>query len=152
MGYRFVLAALSAALIMTGCAEHSVTDAPTEFAAGPTQVNVSHVVTRADDGSTVYVTIDGQNAGVLTAGDSMEFHVPAGKHRIGGYVQTLLGLGRVTIAPIDVTTTDQEVKKVAYSVTRAKPGFAEETPAPVPAAAAPAVKDAPEAKQPVTGA
>ncbi|MEG3111644.1 MULTISPECIES: hypothetical protein [Pantoea] len=125
MRYRFTLAAITAATLLAGCAKHSSKDAPNEFAAGPTQINVSHIVTRADDGSNVYLTVDGKDAGELLNGDSMLIHVPAGKHKIGGYVPTLFGLGRVTIAPVEVTTSPENVKKVAYSVTRNQASFAE---------------------------
>ena len=125
MGYRFTLAAITAATLLAGCAKHLSEDAPNEFAAGPTQINVSHIVTRADDGSNIYLTVDGKEAGELLNGESKLIHVPAGKHQVGGYVPTLFGLGRVTIAPVEVTTSPEDVKKVAYSVTRNKASFAE---------------------------
>ncbi len=58
-------------------------------------------------------------------GESMLLHVPAGKHQVGGYVPTLFGMGRVTIAPVEVTTSPEDVKKVAYTVTRNKATFVE---------------------------
>ncbi|MBE5253823.1 MAG: hypothetical protein QRY16_12135 [Enterobacterales bacterium endosymbiont of Blomia tropicalis] len=125
MRYRFILAAITAATLLAGCAKHSSEDAPNEFAAGPTQIDVSHIMTRADDGSNVYLTVDGKDAGELLNGESKLIYVPAGKHTVGGYVPTLFGLGRVTIAPVEITTSPESVKKVAYSVTRNKATFAE---------------------------
>jgi len=125
MPYRFTLAAVTAAVVLTGCARHAANAAPSEFAAGPTQIDVSHIKTRADDGSNVFLTVDGKDAGPLPNGESMLLHVPAGKHQVGGYVPTLFGLGRVTIAPIEVTTSPDDVKKVAYTVTRNKASFVE---------------------------
>jgi len=125
MRYRFTLTVATAAVVLTGCARHGATDAATDFAAGPTQIDVSHIKTRADDGSNVFLTVDGKDAGELPDGQSKLLHVPAGKHQVGGYVPTLFGLGRVTIAPIEVTTSPDDVKKVAYTVTRNKASFVE---------------------------
>ncbi|PPC62183.1 hypothetical protein C1Y41_15525 [Pantoea sp. ICBG 1758] len=141
---RFTLASLTAALLLTGCARHhadeiastapaevsaaapienSNTDTP--FASGPTVINVSHLVTRTDDGSAVYVTVDGQEAGMLKKGENKEIRVAAGKHEIGGYVQTLFGFGKVTIPGVDITTDTAKPKHVVYSVTRQRPQFSE---------------------------
>lgn len=125
MPYRFTFAALTVAALLTGCAKQTPSDTPDEFAAGPTQIDVSHIKTRADDGSSVFLTVDGKDAGKLPNGESMLLHVPAGKHQIGGYVPTLFGMGRVTIAPVEVTTSPQDIKKVAYTVTRNKATFVE---------------------------
>ncbi|PZL98853.1 hypothetical protein CKF43_00815 [Pantoea graminicola] len=125
MRYRFTLAVVTVAAVLTGCAKHAPADAADEFAAGPTQIDVSHIKTRADDGSSVFLTVDGKEAGKLPKGESRLLHVPAGKHQVGGYVATLFGMGRVTIAPIEVTTSPEDVKKVAYTVTRNKAAFVE---------------------------
>ncbi|WP_313653379.1 hypothetical protein [Pantoea sp.] len=125
MRYRFTLAVVTAAAVLTGCAKHAPVEATDEFAAGPTQIDVSHIKTRTDDGSSVFLTVDGKEAGKLPNGESKLLHVTAGKHQVGGYVATLFGLGRVTIAPIEVTTSPQDVKKVAYRVTRNKAAFVE---------------------------
>lgn len=137
MFYRSTLATIAATLALTGCS-HKAAEAPaaveisaaeatpavSEFAAGPTQIDVSHVITRADDGSTVILTIDDKEAGTLGRGDSKSLYVPAGKHKVGGYVQTLFGLGRVSIQSVDVTTEADQAVHVAYSVTKNKPAFA----------------------------
>ncbi|AUX72704.1 hypothetical protein [Erwinia pyrifoliae] len=137
MFYRSTLVTLAATLALAGCS-HKAAEAPatvevsaaeatpavSEFAAGPTQINVSHILTRADDGSTVILTIDDKEAGMLGRGDSKALFVSAGKHKVGGYVQTLFGLGRVSIQSVDVTTNTDQAVHVAYSVTRNKPAFA----------------------------
>lgn len=140
MSYRFTLAALTAALTLTGCAKHQKPETPEDFFNGPSQINVSHVMTRADDGSSIFLTVDGNDAGPLLPGKNTEVQIPAGKHQVGGYAQTLLGLGRVTIQSLEVTTNPGEVTQLAYSVTRDKPGFVKEgvTRLPVKPAPAPA--------------
>lgn len=139
MFLRFTLAAVTATLLLIGCARHGATaqanapagapigndNMPSRFDFGPTVINVSHLVTRTDDGSTVYVTVDGQDAGLLPKGEKKVIHVPAGKHQVGGYVQTLFGFGKVTIASVDVTTDAKQARNVVYSVTRQKPVFSE---------------------------
>ena len=163
---RFTLAALTATILLTGCARHAtenstadtsaaVADAPAQtadvtdpnaatgapidnndsaspFESGPTLVNVSHKITRTDDGSSVYLTVDGQNAGMLQKGENREIRLPAGKHQIGGYVETLFGFGKVTIASVDITTDPNAPKNVVYAVTKQKPGFSETNEAPEP--------------------
>jgi len=103
------------------------TQAVAPFSSGPTQIDVSHIVTRADDGSSITLTIDGTEAGILKRGEKRAVFVEPGKHQVGGYVQTLFGLGRVTIPPVEITTVPGKVKKVDYSVTRTKPAFTEAT-------------------------
>lgn len=140
---RFTLATLTATLLLTGCAsrtaENSATaqadtpaaapieneNTPSQFESGPTVINVSHLVTRTDDGSTIYLTVDGKDAGMLQKGENKEIRVSAGKHQVGGYVQTLFGFGKVTIAAVDITTDPNAPKNVVYSVTRQKPAFSE---------------------------
>ncbi|WP_380178249.1 hypothetical protein [Kalamiella sp. sgz302252] len=142
---RFTLAVTMAAITLTGCTSHkkdepassSVTASAAnffkgpaqvsaeDFTTGPTQVNVSHVTSRTDDGSAVYVTVDGKDAGALIRGQSLQLHLPAGEHQVGGYVPTLLGFGRVTIPAVKITTTPDKVKQVAYSTAEKKPAFTE---------------------------
>ena len=125
---RFSPIALIAVVALAGCAKkHSYQDDPT-FTAGPAQVSVSHVMTRTDDGSSVFVTVDGKDAGKLNGGQSKDLFLTPGKHKIGGYVATLFGLGRVTIDPVEINTAKGEVKHVAYEVKSDKPTFTEWTP------------------------
>ena len=127
MSYRFTLAAVTAAITLTGCAKQQTSsDQPENYFQGPSQIAVSHVVTRADDGSDIFLTIDGNDAGPLIAGQSNQISVPAGKHKVGGYAATMLGLGRVTIEPVEITTKPGELTQVAYSVTKTKPVFVNE--------------------------
>lgn len=127
MSYRFTLAAVTAAITLTGCAKQQTSsEQPENYFQGPSQINVSHVVTRADDGSDIFLTIDGNNAGPLIAGQTNQVSVPPGKHQVGGYASTILGLGRVTIPPLEITTKSGEQTQIAYSVTRTKPVFVNE--------------------------
>ncbi|WP_282499070.1 hypothetical protein [Pantoea stewartii] len=127
MRYCYLFAALAVATALSGCAKKQPAANPADaFAEGQTQIDVSHVITRADDGSHIYLTVDGKDAGELPNGESKVLHVPAGKHEVGGYVRTLFGLGRVTIDPLEVTTSPNDVKKVAYTVTRNKATFVEQ--------------------------
>ncbi|MHB9808147.1 hypothetical protein [Pantoea ananatis] len=131
MRYRNLFAALAVATTLAGCARHPAANttaaAADDFTTGQTQIDVSHVITRADDGSHIHLTVDGKDAGELPNGESKILHVPAGKHEVGGYVRTLFGLGRVTIDPLEVTTSPEDVKKVAYTVTRNKATFVEQS-------------------------
>lgn len=142
---RFTLAVAMAAITLTGCSSHKKDESTTssitasaanlfkgpaqvaaeDFSSGPTLVNVSHVTSRTDDGSAVYVTVDGKDAGALIRGQSLQLHLPAGEHQVGGYVPTLLGFGRVTIPAVKVTTSPDKVKQVAYSTALKKPAFTE---------------------------
>lgn len=138
MSYRFTLAAVAAAITLTGCAKQQTSsEQPENYFQGPSQINVSHVVTRADDGSDIFLTIDGNNAGPLIAGQTNQVSVPAGKHQVGGYASTILGLGRVTIQPLEITTKPGEQTQIAYSVTKTKPVFVNEGVSKLPAKPAP---------------
>nr|WP_024968057.1 hypothetical protein [Pantoea sp. IMH] len=128
MIFRFALAAVTAAMLLTGCAPKQATQVSPDFFNGPTRVNISHLVTQADDGSAVMLTVDGNEAGALARGESTELRLPPGEHKLGGYVPTLFGIGRVTIQPIEITTSPTEVTHVAYSVTRDKPVFEKRAP------------------------
>ncbi|QKJ85863.1 hypothetical protein PMPD1_0892 [Paramixta manurensis] len=137
---RFPLTILATALMLTGCVSHKVSDGADEKFDGPTQLSVSHLVTRADDGSQIHLTVDGKDAGLLPGGESRNIHLSAGKHQVGGYVSTLFSYGRVTVDPTEVTTTPQAVQNIVYSVTNNKPVFAvtDSTPVPPPAPVQPA--------------
>lgn len=125
MFYRFALASIPALILLNGCASRPSSEPAASFNNGACVLNVSHIVSRTDDGSEVHLTVDGKDAGLLDDGESKQLHVSPGEHKIGGYVPTLFGYGRVTIQPVAVTTTADNVKHVAYSVTRDKPVFSE---------------------------
>ncbi|MBP2171370.1 hypothetical protein J2125_004562 [Erwinia toletana] len=127
---RFTLAAIAAAFALSGCAKHSVNEPSNDFATGATLLNVTHVPARTSDGATVYVTVDGNDAGALPYGESMQLHVPAGKHKVGGYARSIIG--RVTIAPVEITTSGNTAKHVAYTVTKSKPNFTQLADEPLP--------------------
>ncbi|XBS68016.1 hypothetical protein ABK905_14065 [Acerihabitans sp. KWT182] len=80
---RFALAATAAVLSLTGCATTTASKSPSDFSTGATQVTVTDIPIPAADGSTLYVTVDGNDAAALIAGESVTLHVPAGKHQVG---------------------------------------------------------------------
>lgn len=163
---RFTIVAFTAAFALTGCAKitaatsaagsaaKSAADsvlipAPPntpDFSSGPTLVTVKHVATLADDGEPLYVTIDGTDAGILAMGQTVSLHVEAGKHKVGGYARSLIG--RVTLSPVEVTTSTHADQHVQYAVTNTSPAFTVKPATPrvvVAPVAAPVVAPAPAA-------
>ncbi len=175
---RFTLVAITAAFALTGCAKITAATSATgsavksaadsvlipklntpDFSSGPTVVTVKHVATLADDGEPLYVTIDGTDAGILAMGQTVSLHVAAGKHKVGGYARSLIG--RVTLSPVEVTTSTHADQHVQYAVTNTSPAFTVRpstkvyvapviAPAPAPVVTAPAVT-VPAVTTPVTG-
>ncbi|WP_413733556.1 hypothetical protein ACL2XP_14915 [Sodalis sp. RH21] len=133
----FILIVITTALMLTGCAKitaatsaakSSVNAALTpakpdivDFSSGPTVVTVTHVHTQSDDGVPIYVTVDDTDAGILAIGQTVELHVSAGKHKIGGYARSLVG--RVTIPAVEVTTEPLTEQHVNYSIMGKTPKF-----------------------------
>ncbi|WP_437612418.1 hypothetical protein [Erwinia sp. V71] len=144
MIHRFTLTAVAAVFALTGCAKPVPTGPVADFASGNTLVTVTHVPAPTEDGTTVFVTIDGNDAGALEKGGNLTLSVPAGSHEIGGYARSLIG--RVTISPVKVTTDSESVKHVVYTVTKSKPEFLEQKSSPV--AKQPAKQEAQPAAQP----
>jgi len=130
MSYRLTLAAVAAVFTQTGCAKTNTTAPATAFDLGSTRLTVAHVQTKTDDGTKIYVTIDGKDAGALGIGEDLEVQLPEGKHKVGGYARSLIG--RVTISPVDVTTSRNDISHVTYSVANLKPTFLVRAPTPVP--------------------
>ncbi|MBU9824708.1 hypothetical protein [Rahnella perminowiae] len=130
MSYRFTLVAVAAVLTLTGCAKSKTADQAPAFDFGSTRVTVTHIPTKTDDGTKLYVTIDGKDAGALGIGESMEVQLPEGKHKVGGYARSLIG--RVTISPVDVATSRDAISHVTYSVANLKPTFLVRASTPVP--------------------
>ncbi len=125
MSYRFTLTAL-AAFSLLGCAK-PVTGEPTaDFTTGPTLVTVEHAWTRTDDGTTVYITVNGKDAAALKVGESVALRLPEGTYQIGGYAKSLVG--KVSVEPVKLTTTAGSAKAVEYAVTKSKPRFKEVQP------------------------
>lgn len=129
MSYRFTLAAVAAVFALTGCANTKTAEKPA-FDLGSTRLTVTHVPTKTDDGTQIYVTIDGKDAGALGLGESVEVQLPEGKHQVGGYARSLIG--RVTIAPVNVTTSRNDISHVTYSVANLKPTFLVRATTPIP--------------------
>ncbi|WP_047608510.1 hypothetical protein [Rahnella aquatilis] len=130
MSYRFTLAAVAAVLTLTGCAKSKTAEQAPAFDFGSTRVTVTHIPTKTDDGTKLYVTIDGKDAGTLGIGESMEVQLPEGKHKVGGYARSLIG--RVTISPVEVATSRDVISHVTYSVANLKPTFLVRASTPVP--------------------
>ncbi|HEY3588731.1 MAG TPA: hypothetical protein VGL07_01410 [Buttiauxella sp.] len=130
MSYRFTLAAVAAVLALTGCAKSNTADQAPAFDFGSSRVTVTHIPTKTDDGTRINVTIDNQDAGTLGTGESIELQLPEGKHKVGGYARTLIG--RVTISPVEVSTSRDVISHVTYSVANSKPAFLVRASTPVP--------------------
>jgi len=130
MRYRFTLAAVAAVFALTGCAKPKTADQAPAFDFGSTRVTVTHIPTKTDDGTKLYVTVDGKDAGVLGIGESLEVRVTEGSHKVGGYARSLIG--RVTISPVDVTTSNDAISHVTYSVADLKPTFLVRAQTPIP--------------------
>ncbi|WP_413498662.1 hypothetical protein [Buttiauxella gaviniae] len=130
MSSRFALAAIAAVLALTGCTKSKTADPTSAFDFGSSRVTVTHVPTKTDDGTTIYVTIDSKDAGALGTGKSLELQLPEGKHTVGGYARTLIG--RVTISPVEVSTSSDVVSHVTYSIANSKPTFTVRASTPVP--------------------
>lgn len=130
MSSRFALAAIAAVLVLTGCAKSKTDDPTSAFDFGSSRVTVTHIPTKTDDGTTIYVTVDSKDAGALGTGKSLELQLPEGKHTVGGYARTLIG--RVTISPVEVSTSSDVVSHVTYSIANSKPTFTVRASTPVP--------------------
>jgi len=130
MRYRFTLAAVTAVFALTGCAKPKTADQAPAFDFGSTHVTVTHIPSKTDDGTKLYVTVDGKDAGTLDVGQSLEVRLPEGTHKVGGYARSLIG--RVTIPPVDVTTSNNAISHVTYSVADLKPKFLVRAQTPIP--------------------
>lgn len=130
MRYRFILAAVAAVFALTGCAKPKTAEQKPTLDFGSTRVTVTHIPTKTDDGTKLYVTVDGKDAGALGIGESLEVRLPEGTHKVGGYARSLIG--RVTIAPVDVTTSSDAISHVTYSVANLKPTFLVRAKTPIP--------------------
>ncbi|MNC07786.1 hypothetical protein D3C75_553440 [compost metagenome] len=130
MSYRFALTAMAAVLALTGCTKSKTADQAPVFDFGSSRVTVTHIPTKTDDGTAIYVTVDSKDAGKLGTSESLEVQLPEGKHKVGGYARTLIG--RVTIAPVEVSTSSDVISHVTYSVANGKPTFIVRASTPVP--------------------
>lgn len=125
MTYRFTLVTL-AVFSLIGCAKPVTGEPAADFTTGETLVTVEHAWTRTDDGATVFVTVDGKDAAALKVGESVALRLPKGTYQIGGYAKSLIG--KVSVAPVKLTTETDSTKAVEYAVTKSKPGFKEVPP------------------------
>lgn len=107
MAYRFTLAAV-ATFAVIGCAKPVTGEPTSDFNTGATLVTVKHAWTHIDDGATVYVTVEGKDAAAL---------------KIGGYAKSQIG--KVSLAPVKLTTLAGTTRAVKYAVTKSKAAFIE---------------------------
>ncbi|MBS0848497.1 hypothetical protein [Citrobacter sp. JGM124] len=107
--------------LINGCANTQDKQSAADFNDGSTLLKVAHLASPTADGSALFITVDGKDAGFLPVGQAILLHVPAGKHEVGGYARSLIG--HVTIPGITVTTSLDVPRFVAYKVTQYDPLF-----------------------------
>ena len=107
------------ALLISGCAGRQDKQGVTDFTSGATLLKVAHLASPTADGSSLYITVDGKDAGLLPVGQAILLQVPAGDHKVGGYARSLIG--QVTIPDISVTTSADSPRFVAYKVKQYDP-------------------------------
>ena len=64
---RFALAAVAAVFVITGCAKNATDKPVADFYNGATLVDVTDLPATTLDSTTIYVTVDGNDAGALIA-------------------------------------------------------------------------------------
>ena len=108
-------------LLISGCAKKQEQQESVSFSMGATLLKVAHLPSPIADGSGLFITVDGKEAGQLPVGEAILLQVPAGEHEVGGYARSLIG--RVTIPSLNVTTVPDQPRFVAYRVVRNAPLF-----------------------------
>ena len=127
---RIIPAVIGITLLLSGCAIQQDKQNVADFSAGATLLKVAHLPSSTADGSSLFITVDGKEAGLLPVGEAILLQVPAGEHRVGGYARTLIGA--VTIPALKVTTSADSPRFVAYRVARYDPLFMERGIDPLP--------------------
>lgn len=117
-------------LLISGCASQQDKQDTTDFNTGSTLLKVAHLASPTADGSSLFITVDGKDAGFLPVGQAVLLHVPEGQHQVGGYARSLIG--HVTIPGITVTTAADSPRFVAYKVTQYDPLFTQRGIDPLP--------------------
>lgn len=130
---RIIPVVIGVTLLISGCVQKPEQQDVTGFSMGATLLKVAHLPSPTADGSSLFITIDGKDAGLLPVGEAMLFQVPAGEHQVGGYARSLIG--SVTIRPLTVTTSPDAPRFVAYRVTRNAPLFIQRGVDPLPQSA-----------------
>ncbi|WP_300002189.1 hypothetical protein [uncultured Cedecea sp.] len=118
---RILPAVIGIALLISGCAKKQENQESASFSMGATLLKVAHLPSPIADGSDLFITVDGKEAGLLPTGEAMLLQVPAGEHEVAGYARSLVG--RVTIPGLKVTTVADQPRFVAYRVARNTPLF-----------------------------
>lgn len=130
---RIIPAVIGVTLLISGCAKKPEPQGVTDFSVGATLLKIAHLPSPTADGSGLFITVDGKEAGALPVGEAMLLQVPAGEHQVGGYARSLVG--RVTIPSLKVTTAADQPRFVAYRVARNTPLFSERGIDPLPKSA-----------------
>lgn len=118
---RILPVVIGITLLISGCAKKQDQQESVNFTLGATMLKVAHLPSPIADGSDLFITVDGKDAGLLPTGEAMLLQVPAGEHEVGGYARSLIG--RVTIPSLKVTTVADQPRFVAYRVARNTPLF-----------------------------
>jgi len=118
---RILPVVIGITLLISGCAKKQEQQDSASFNLGATMLKVAHLPSPIADGSDLFITVDGKEAGLLPVGEAMLLQVPAGEHEVGGYARSLIG--RVTIPGLKVTTVADQPRFVAYRVARNTPLF-----------------------------
>lgn len=118
---RILPVVIGIALLISGCAKKQEPQDSASFTMGATLLKVAHLPSPIADGSDLFITVDGKEAGQLPTGEAMLLQVPAGEHEVAGYARSLIG--RVTIPGLKVTTVADQPRFVAYRVARNTPLF-----------------------------
>lgn len=130
---RIIPVVIGITLLLSGCASQQDNQGAADFSTGATLLKVAHLPSPTADGSSLYITVDGQDAGLLPVGEAILLQVPAGEHQVGGYARSLIG--SVTIPALKVTTSADSPRFVAYRVARYEPLFVERGIDPLPQSA-----------------
>lgn len=125
---RIIPVIIGITFIISGCAKNQDKQYVADFSTGATLLKVAHLASPTADGSSLFITIDGKEAGPLPVGEAMLLQVPAGDHEVGGYARTEIGSVaipalKVTIPSLKVTTAADQPRFVAYKVAQNAPLF-----------------------------
>lgn len=141
---RIIPVFIGITLLLSGCAKQQSNQHTARFTAGTTLLKIAHLPSPIEDGSSLFITVDGKDAGRLKVGKAMLLQVPAGEHEVAGYARSLIG--SVTIPGLKVTTSPDAPRFVAYRVAQHDPLFMARGIDPLPHSAPIPEKQAPESK------
>ena len=113
---RIIPFVIGITLLISGCTTQQDKQGTADFSAGATLLKIAHLPSPTADGSSLFITVDGKDAGPLAVNKAILLQLPAGDHQVGGYASSLIG--HVTIPGITVTTSADSPRFVAYQVKR----------------------------------